>query len=113
MATSKGTGRSTKRPSPKKSPGRKWCGYSKGEEPPPFRWTAVYLEENGGVRGYVEELRGTTAWAPTIEECCEKLIAEARVTIAANRWETWHSFRDAKVACVKPIIVEIPDDSQV
>lgn len=73
-------------------------------------WTAVFLRERGGVRGYIEELLDTTAWAGTIEECRKLLLEELRITLAANRWETWYWARKFRVVKVAPLVVEIPVD---
>lgn len=71
--------------------------------PGPF--TAVFLQGDGKILAYVEELPETVAEGATMEEAEAALIAELALTLAANRWTTHHSYASARVIRRAPFTV--------
>ena len=76
---------------------------SKRVEPGPF--TAVFLQGDGKILAYIEELPETVAEGATMEEAEAALIAELALTLAANRWTTHHSYAGARVIRRAPFTV--------
>lgn len=67
------------------------------ERVPPGPFTAVFLQGDGKILAYVEELPDTYAEGPTMEAAEAGLIAEVALTLAANRHMTHESFAGARV----------------
>lgn len=63
--------------------------------PGPF--TAVFLQGDGKILAYIEELPDTYAEGATLEEAEAALTAELALTLAANRRMTHESFAGARV----------------
>jgi hypothetical protein len=71
--------------------------------PGPF--TAVFLQGDGKILAYVEELPDTYAEGPTMEAAEAALTVELALTLAANRWMTHESFAGARVIRRAPFTV--------
>jgi predicted RNase H-like HicB family nuclease len=71
--------------------------------PGPF--TAVFLQGDGKIVAYIEELPETIAEGATIEEAEASLTVELALTLAANRWMTHESFAGARVIRRAPFTV--------
>ena len=64
-------------------------------EPGPF--TAVFLQGDGKILAYIEELPETVAEGATMEAAQAALIAALALTLAANQRMTHESFAAARV----------------
>ena len=60
-------------------------------------FTAVFLQGEGKILAYIEELRDTYAEGATLEAAEAALTAELALTLAANRRMTHESFAGARV----------------
>jgi predicted RNase H-like HicB family nuclease len=60
-------------------------------------WTAVYIETESCIIGYIEEMPGAHAQGATIEETEPRLREALELMLRANRRTTWEDFKGARV----------------
>ncbi len=60
-------------------------------------FTAVFVQGDGKIIEYIEEMPATYAEGATIEHARAALIVELALTLAANRHETHQSFAGVRV----------------